>query len=330
MIEIPYSWGAGADGSTSDNTLHVYERSPGNGELGVEPFTQVYCSVRSGVAPVSTLRVLIDGVLAYDLEDAGFQRGFSGTAIINAFNGLDVTISHAEWEFDAVVHSCLVIAGDRAGYYIEEAWSFTTRGPVYSNYRYALPVQTQSSDPITMQFLKVWDGIHAYVQQRTTGRVAGGGLFDIDKIPHDALEMAFEDVGLVYPNFTEISDDKKRRLLKNADAVHSTRYTAMGLQFYISLLTDASVVVERLNRGFFLYWNSESFGFPTAAMMNTSGTNNDICTYFIGPREQSILVTITGSLSDDMKDFLKQTISREIPMCDDPVNLTQVLVRFLS
>lgn len=309
----------GGVGFGGDPTIFVLKKMPVPQEVEVDPDRVLSFSARDSLCQIDKLDVYVDSVLVYTMTGAGFQNGYTGSVVPNAFFGFDLELEHADYEF-ASTHQVEVDVGDNQNFALAEFWSFFVRDVCYDTVRYAMPGALLSRDPLLERFLKIWDGILCFVKCRAIKPFQNGGLVDVDKLPEQTLEVAFQDAGLVFPDFDEITSEKKRRILKNAGTIHATRYSIPGLQFYLSLLIDASVQVTKIHNGNFFFWNSEVFGFPTPAMMDSSGTDADVCNYFIGQKIQTIQITITGFVSDAMKEFLKQTIYREIPMSDDPVN----------
>jgi hypothetical protein len=289
--------------------------------LDQEPDVALAGSLRSPGSPIVSYTVTLDADPI--LTEAGFQLGYTGTALRNGFLGYDFRIvPTTEFPLDSSIpHTLEVAALNSLGDTLDEVWSFTVRDPAYDTLSLAVPYEIRRRDPALLKYLAVWDGIAAFARARTLDKVADRGLFDPYRIPTEFLQAAFESQSLVYPDFDEVSLAKRYRLLANADEVHSRRYCAPGLQFYVSLLTDAAIDVGYLNIGFFFFFNSDIFGFPTLAQMDSSGTSNDTCNYFVGSRAHDIVVTIIGNLSDQMKAFLTETINRELPFSDRTVRV---------
>lgn len=308
----------------SDAAFYVVKHVPEPDETDTDPDVTISFSIRSDVVYMTEVDIYLNGELV--LTEAGFESGWSGTMRRNVFNGWDVSFEHEDFAFGSL--NTIIVASTPLGHSV--SWSFATREVCYSEYRLAIPPTMREKDPNIEKWLKVWDAVHCFVRRKTVGELVDANLFNTDTIPEFALEVAFEEVGLVYPDFPEVTAERKRRLLRNVNAIHASRYTIQGLQFYISLLTDATVEVTKLNNGFFILWNSEAFGFPTPAMMDSSQTDDDRCTYLVGVRSLDIDITITGYLSDDMKAFLEETIYREIPMADDPIQPRNINIIFVE
>jgi len=301
----PYGTGPYGSEFAEGNEITVVKRIPQPNEIDVDPDIVISFSVRSSEAQILTMSVFLDNVLF--ITEAGLEPGVVGTIIPNAFNGFDVSFEHDDFPYNTL-HSIRVLAEDAVGNDADELWQFGVRDICFGEVRFATPPKMRNKDPDTERWLKVWDGVYCFVRQRTVDRFLNQGMFDIDKLDNDQLRIAFADVGLTFPEFDEIDVPRKRRILRNANAVHASRYTAVGLEFYISLLVDADVQVVNLQNGNFILWNSELFGFPTPAQMDTSLSEADICNYLVGEKPLDIKIIITGFVPENIKQFLIETI----------------------
>jgi len=103
---------------------YLVDKVPSEDETGVDPDVVISFSLRSFLGAVSTFYVKIDGVTA--LTEAGFEAGFGGTCVANAFNGFDITITHPDFDFYSD-HTIRVWASNSET--LDTSWGFTVRRP---------------------------------------------------------------------------------------------------------------------------------------------------------------------------------------------------------
>lgn len=307
--------------------ISVVKRIPEDDETDVDPDVTISMSVRSEALGILTLSVYLDDVL-YVTRD-GLEDGVEGTFIPNAFNGWDLSFEHADFSYDSL-HTIRVVATDGDSSEFEAEWSFSVRQDLYCENRFAIPAKMREKDPTTVKWLKIWDGVCRFVKDRTIAKINQRQLFDIDQMGEDEMREAFQSVGLIFPDFPEIDTERKRRILKHADDIHASRYSKSGLEYYISLLVDATVEITGFYAGFIILFNTSAFNFPNAYMMSTSQQEEDICTYLVGARDITITITITGVVPEAVKEFIRDTIPYEIPMADDPINPTPIDIIFVE
>jgi len=205
-----------------------------------------------------------------------------------------------------------------------------------SGFREALPYITKNRDPVLRnQFLPPFDFV-LYQLREISKKLAT--LIDVNTAPsvpgepEDALQLMFEEMGLIYPAVPGYSEAALRRLLEKADEVHRSRFTLDGLEFYLGLLIpNATVTITGVAPGGqFFFCNTTQFGFSDETLLDSIGTDQDINNYLIGPHNFStITITITGTVSAEMQEFVETTIRREIPMADDPVNPREIVIIFV-
>lgn len=319
------SLGAAPAGTKYGGAVSFHALRPKPSEPAADPFDPVSMSVRSLFHPIAKLKVWIDDQLAFELGGQPIDA-FAATVASNQFNGVDLSL-HPEHFLHDSHHYVTAFAVDMAGNSGSVHWWFHVRPICLSGIRFAFPPRLKE-DKNLMALLSVFDAVDCLTRCRTLGKVKDGQLHDPRVMHADFLPLAFEDEGLVYPDFDEISIERRRRILANANAIHETRYTLPGLRFYISLLVDATVDITKLSSGLTIFPSSLPLGLPSAAMVATSGSAQDICTYLFGPVQQLVVIKIVGQVPEATKQFIRETIYREIPMSDDPVSPLKVVVVF--
>lgn len=196
--------------------------------------------------------------------------------------------------------------------------------------RYSIPPTTRTKDAMLVdQYLPPWDALACQFWSIADSVQT---LLDIETAPLVVLQYMFQEMGLTYPgDIPGYPEASLRRLLLNADQVHSTRFSAAGLRFYLGLLIP-NVVVEfsGLASGTFIFLGSSTLGFPTVAEINTSGSQSDSNRYLFGDLSLGVFtITITGDVSDEMQEFVLATIRQEIPYADDPTDPLEIQIDFV-
>lgn len=206
----------------------------------------------------------------------------------------------------------------------------STRGD--AGYRFAMPPEVRDRDrELSEKYLPVWDAV-AFQGDKIFNSMKD--LLSPQTAPLNSLQLMFQEMGLIYPSVPGYPEAALRRLLDNADAIHRSRFTLLGLRFYLSLLIpNAQVEITGFPRGFFIFLSSLDATWPTLDMIITAGTADDVCTYLFNVADffTPLTITVTGvsPIPTEIQEFVRATIRREIPMSDDPDNPRPITIVFL-
>ena len=140
-------------------------------------------------------------------------------------------------------------------------------------------------------------------------------LDDVRRCPASALQYHFLENGLVYPEFPEATDDIKRNILLNSERIHASRYTIVGLKYYLSFFVNINVVVTVSTKKI-LQLGLPLLGLPNAAMLATVGNANDQCCYLYANMPYKVTITFGSNVSEAMKEWFQNTLKYEIPFGD--------------
>jgi hypothetical protein len=191
------------------------------------------------------------------------------------------------------------------------------------------PITLEKGDQLE-PWLRIWDRIACRWQHIAESM---RDLIDPRTAPSHALPYKFQEAGLTYPNVPGYPQAALVRLLLRAREINGRRYSVPGLVFYLTTLIPGvvDVEVEGFRGGLFMFCDAPDLGLPTAAMISSAGSTTDTCTYLAGPlQEQTIFVTITGSVSPPLQEFLRATIRDELLMADDPVAPREIELVFVE
>jgi hypothetical protein len=199
----------------------------------------------------------------------------------------------------------------------------------FARVRFAIPPKLREKDPLLEPVFRPWDAV-LYQLRKIAASVRD--LIDAEKAPVEALRWMFQEVGLIYPDIPGYPEAALRRLLLNANEIHSRRYSVDGLKFYLELLIPgASVEIGGINRGVYIFLSTPGLGYPSLDDLLSAGTDNDTCPYLIGPNvDPQITITVTGNVSDELQEFVRSTIHREVLMADDPAAPAEIDVVFIG
>lgn len=130
------------------------------------------------------------------------------------------------------------------------------------------------------------------------------------------LPLHFQEQGLAYPDFPELTDAVKRDILVKAEEIHSKRGTIAGLSLYVGCFAPigVSITINPASKKV-MYLGMQTIGLPNADMLASVGDLDrpDDCYYLYDPQFGIIEVSILDTVSDEMKAFFETTLPDELP-----------------
>ncbi len=180
----------------------------------------------------------------------------------------------------------------------------------------AIPVAVLSEN--LEDYCKVLNGVHELLYKET---LKLRDLIDIDICPEALLPYHAKEMGIILPDFATVA--AKRELIRNALIIHNRRYTLVGLEYYLNTAFAGSGIQVQvsadMNYGGILYYgNLQDCAHPNYEDMVNAGTPNDMIGYYISADvfSKSFTIQVTGTLTQQMKDFISEVAGWFVPMGD--------------
>ena len=161
----------------------------------------------------------------------------------------------------------------------------------------------------------------------TTGAPTEATAYSIISEEAPILDYLLSSFGILVPSFA--TPTQKRSLLRNAHLYNATtgymdgwlplKNTVDGWSTYLNILMDVTIEISQPHvKGRTFYFGRRGFGYPDLADINGMAGDDNIAPSYYDDVMQSraATVTVTGSLADEKKEFIRKSARRFMPMGD--------------